>query len=138
MYYGGLAYGRRDFSSDGNSWDLSPDYTDRDLDKVDEGSLYSITHLLGQLETVNFDSVTKFRCPVFLFEGRHDYATSHELAAEWFKRIKAPMKELVWFNNSAHMVDEEEPGRFLYYLVKDVRPLALSAGDVVPDNEVLH
>ncbi len=138
MYYGGLTYGRKDFSYDGNAWELSPDYTQKDLDGVDDGSLYSLTHLLGPLEAVNFDSVTKFECPVFLFDGRHDYATSHELAAGWFKKIKAPEKEFVWFDNSAHMVMQEEPGRFLYYLVKDVRPLAVAAGDSAPDNEVLR
>jgi len=87
---------------------------------------------------MNFDSVTVFQCPVFLFDGRRDYATSHELAVEWFKKIKAPQKEFVWFDNSSHMAMQEEPGRFLYYLVKDVRPLAVAAGDSAPDNEVLR
>jgi len=138
MYYGGLTYGRSDFSYDANAWELSPDYTDADLDKVDDGSLYSVSHLLGQLMAMNFDSVTVFQCPVFLFDGRRDYATSHELAVEWFKKIKAPEKEFVWFDNSSHMAMQEEPGRFLYYLVKDVRPLAVAAGDSAPDNEVLR
>ena len=138
MYYGGLTYGRTNFSYDGNAWELSPDYTEKDLDLVDDGSLYSLTHLLGPLEAVNFDAVKSFRCPVFLFDGRHDYATSHELAVEWFKKIKAPEKEFVWFDNSSHMAMQEEPGRFLYYLVKDLRPLAVAAGDSAPDNEVLH
>jgi pimeloyl-ACP methyl ester carboxylesterase len=137
MYYGGLTYGRKDFSYDANAGELSPDYTEKDLDSVDDGGLYSVTHLLGQLMAMNFDAVTTFRCPVFLFDGRRDYATSHELAAEWFKEIKAPEKEFVWFDHSAHMVMQEEPGRFLYSLVKDVRPLAVAAGDSAPENEVL-
>jgi pimeloyl-ACP methyl ester carboxylesterase len=138
MYYGGLTYGRTDYSYDGNARELSPDYTDEDLEKVDDGSLYSVTHLLGQLAAVNFDSVTRFKCPVFLFDGRHDYSTSHELAVDWFKKIEAPEKEFVWFDDSSHMVMQEEPGRFLYYLVKDIRPLAVASGDSAPDNEVLH
>lgn len=138
MYYGGLTYGRTDFGYDANAWEISPDYTEKELDGVDEGSLYSVTHLLGQLMAMNFDSVTKFKCPVFLFDGRHDYATSHELAVEWFKKIEAPEKEFVWFDNSAHMAMQEEPGRFLYYLVKDIRPLAVAAGDTATDNEVLR
>jgi pimeloyl-ACP methyl ester carboxylesterase len=138
MYYGGLTYGRKDFSYDGNAWTLSPDYTDKDLATVDDGSLFSVTHLLGPLADVNFDSETKFKCPVFLFEGRHDYATSHELIGEWFKKIKAPKKELVWFDDSAHMVPQEEPGRFLYHLVTDLRPLAVAAGDAAPEDDVLR
>jgi pimeloyl-ACP methyl ester carboxylesterase len=138
MYYGGLTYGRTSFSYDGNAWKLSPDYTEEELDGVDDGSLLSLTHLLGPMHAVNFDAVTKFKCPVFLFIGRHDYTTSHELAEEWFKKIKAPKKEFVWFDNSSHMVMQEEPGRFLYYLVKDLRPLAVAAGDSAPENELLR
>jgi len=132
-YYGGLTYGRTSFSYDANAWTLSPDYTDKDLDAVDDGSLFSLTHLLGPLEAVNLTNVTTFGCPLFVFEGRHDYATSHTLAEAWFKSVKAPEKKFVWFENSAHMVMQEEPGRFLHHLVVDVRPLAVRVGDAAPD-----
>jgi hypothetical protein len=36
------------------------------------------------------------------------------------------------------MVMQEEPGRFLNYLVRDVRPLAARSGDIAPDNDVVH
>lgn len=134
MYYGGLTYGRTDFSYDSNARLLSPDYTQKDLDLVDQGSLFSVTHLLEPLEAVNLDSVTDFKCPIFLFEGRHDYDVSYELAAEWFSHINAPSKKLVWFDNSAHMVMQEEPGRFLYHLITDLYPLAAQAGDVAPSS----
>jgi pimeloyl-ACP methyl ester carboxylesterase len=132
-YYGGLTYGRTDFQYDANAVELSPDYTQKDLDAIGDGSMYTLTHLLGPLEALNYETVTKFECPIFLFEGRHDYATSHTLAAEWFEHIKAPSKKFVWFENSAHMVMQEEPGRFLYHLITDLYPLAAHAGDVAPD-----
>lgn len=125
MFYGGLTWGRTSFSYDANTWTLSPDYTDKDLSEVDNGSLFSVTQLLTPLENVDFDSTTHFRCPIFLFEGRHDYDVSHDLAAQWFSHVTAPRKKLIWFDNSAHMVMQEEPGRFLYHLVTDVRPLAV-------------
>ncbi len=138
MYYGGLTYGRTDYKYNANAWKLSPDYTERDLANFDAGGALSLERLLPAMEIVDFDAVTTFKCPVFLFEGRHDYTTSHELAAKWFEKIKAPKKELVWFENSAHMVMQEEPGRFLNYLVRDVRPFAAKSGDIVPDNDVVH
>jgi pimeloyl-ACP methyl ester carboxylesterase len=140
MYYGGLTYGRTDFKYGGNAWELSPDYTEKDLDAIDDGSLYSLTHLLGPVVALNYDSVTDFKCPIFLFEGRHDYAVSHALAAEWFGHIKAPSKKLVWFDNSAHQVFQEQPGQFLYHLITDLYPLAAKAGDVAPasDHEVVE
>ena len=39
-------------------------------------------------------------------------------------RVHAPAKKIVWFENSAHMMMVEEPGRMLVHLVEDVRPLA--------------
>jgi pimeloyl-ACP methyl ester carboxylesterase len=128
-YYGGLTYGRTDFTYDDDARTLSPDYTDRDLASIDSGGLYSLTHLLPALASLDYDSVTAFKCPIFLFNGRYDYAVSHILSAEWFGRVKAPAKRLVWFDNSAHMMMQEEPGRFLYHLITDVRPIAVKAGD---------
>jgi pimeloyl-ACP methyl ester carboxylesterase len=132
-YYGGLTWNRTNFGYDANAWTLSPDYTDKDLDQESEGSLYSITHLLGAAMNFNDMDMTTFGCPVFLFEGRHDYSISHTLAETWFKKIKAPEKKLVWFEDSAHMAMQEQSGRFLYHLLTDVRPLAVKAGDSAPD-----
>jgi pimeloyl-ACP methyl ester carboxylesterase len=132
-YYGGMTYGRTNFAYDSNAWELSPDYTDKELDAIDDGGLYSLTHLLGPVEAIDYESVTDFKCPIFLFEGRHDYATSHTLAEDWFNHIKAPSKKFEWFENAAHMVMLEEPGLFLYRLVSDLYPLAAKAGDVAPE-----
>ena len=74
-------------------WELSPDCTEENLDGADAGSLFSLTHPLGPLEALNLHDVTTFKCPVFLFEGRHDYVTSHTLAEEWFHQVQAPEKK---------------------------------------------
>lgn len=136
-YYGGLAWGRHSFDWVTNTWELSPDYSETELDAIGKGTVFSFTRLLPQLTAFNFDNVTDFRCPIFLFTGRHDLSVSHELAAEWYEKLHAPEKELVWFENSAHLLMLEEPGRFLLHLVTDVRPIAVRAGDAAPDDEVL-
>jgi pimeloyl-ACP methyl ester carboxylesterase len=135
MYYGGLTYGRTDFKYESDAEELSPDYTEKDLDCVDDGSLYSVSHLLDSLVALNYDSVTNFQCPILLFEGRHDFDVSSAIAAEWFQHLQAPSKKLVWFDNSAHMVMQEEPGRFLYHLITDLYPLAAKVGDVAPASD---
>lgn len=124
MYYGGLTNGRSDFAYDADTWALSPEYTDRDVELTDRGSLFSLTHLLGAVERANFDDLTELRCPLVLCVGRHDYATSHEVSSDWYDRVRAPHKQLVWFENSAHMMMIEQPGLFLQHLISDVRPLA--------------
>ena len=68
-------------------------------------------------------------CPVFIFAGRHDYETPSALAVDWLEALHAPRKGLVQFENSAHMMELEEPGKVLVHLVGDVRPIAEEAGD---------
>jgi proline iminopeptidase len=137
-YYGGLAWRRHGFNWVANTWELSPDYTQAEVDAISKGSLFSAMQLLPQLAAFNLDHVTSFRCPIFIFTGRHDLSVSHELAAQWYAKLHAPQKELVWFENSAHLPMLEEPGRFLLHLVTDVRPIAVRAGDAAPDGEVLR
>lgn len=62
--------------------------------------------------------------PVVMFMGRHDYTTPTEQTAAWLARIKAPAKQAVWFEHSAHMIPWEEPGKMLVSLLKYVRDYA--------------
>jgi proline iminopeptidase len=137
-YYGGLAYGRTSFAFDANAEELAPEYSDKDLDAIGDGSLLTLNHLLKPLSAIDLSHDTHFDCPILLFTGRHDYAVSHELAARWFANLSAPYKRLVWFEDSAHMVMQEQPGRFLVHLVDDARPFAVQAGDVAPDEVEQH
>lgn len=129
MYYGGLAYGRQDYQFDVDAEELSPDYSRQDLDAIDKGSLFSLKYLLQPLLAVDFDHVTHFGCPVIVFVGQHDYTTSFELTEKWFGDLHAPSKRLVVFADSAHMIMQEQPGRFLLHLVTDALPLAQKVGD---------
>jgi pimeloyl-ACP methyl ester carboxylesterase len=135
-YYGGLTWRRRDFKYDADAWTLSPDYSEADLDAIGEGSELSLNHLLPALGNYDIDDETDFNCPIVIFDGRHDYSVSHELSAKWFARVHAPYKRLVWFEESAHMMFQEQPGRFLEHLLTDVRPFAVRVGDVAPDEAV--
>ena len=132
MYYGGLTYGRQNYDFVSDAEQLSPDYSEKDLDAIDKGSAFSIRHLMQPLLSVDFDNTTRFDCPVILFVGAHDETTSHELAEQWFDKLQAPSKHLVSFADSAHMVMDEQPGRFLMHLVRDALPLAQKAGDIAP------
>jgi proline iminopeptidase len=103
---------------------FSPEYTEADINAIDLGSHLSLGPLLPYMTGFDFSKVTEWRCPIVLFAGRHDFTTPSTVAAEWYQRIHAPSKKLVWFENSAHMMMVEEPGRFLLHLVQDVRPYA--------------
>lgn len=102
---------------------ISPDYSPSDFEAWGKGLDFSLSTLWSQIMALNFSNDTRFDCPVVLFHGRHDLNTSAELAGRWFEKIQAPSKKMVWFDYSGHMIFEEEPGRLLVSLVRDVLPL---------------
>jgi proline iminopeptidase len=122
--FGGLTYGRKGLAYYSDLAELSPDYSLQDVAAIDKGAELSLPRLLPDLLSFDYTSVTRFDCPIFMFEGRYDLTTPSQVTADWFKRVHAPKKGFVWFENSAHMIEVEEPGRVLVHLVEDVRPLA--------------
>lgn len=139
MYYGGVAWGRRAFDWDSDTWLLSPDYSQRDLDALGTADLFSLKYLYGPMLSINLDQVTRLDCPVIEFVGAHDETVPASLTIKWFERLHAPSKRLVIFADSAHMSFEEQPGRFLVHLVDDALPYAIQAGDAAPtEKEIVN
>jgi pimeloyl-ACP methyl ester carboxylesterase len=122
--FGGLSYGRDGLGYYLNLAYLSPEYTAEDIEAIGKGSHLSLSPLWAEVMRFDYADITRFRCPIFIFAGRHDFTTPSEVAAAWLKRVRAPRKQIIWFENSAHMMMVEEPGQVLLHLVKDVRPLA--------------
>ena len=60
--------------------------------------------------------------PVWFCLGRHDYEVPAPLAARYLDALRAPRKELVWFEDSAHLPNTEERGTFNAFLVEQVLP----------------
>ncbi|MEO9130348.1 MAG: alpha/beta hydrolase [Sphingomonas sp.] len=121
--YGGY-YWRGGFGHNAEVARFSPDYTAAELKQRDEGQGFSDAAMWAELGKVDLSRQTAFKTPVVLLQGRHDRGTSSALVAEWFSHVRAPSKRLVWFEDSAHMVYEAEPGKVLVALVNVVRPLA--------------
>ena len=132
--YGGLTWGRSDFTYEQNARLLSPEYTDEDL-AADQYVGASLVQLLPGLTRLDFGDVTRLDCPIFLFNGRHDYATPSSISAAWLETVSAPQKQVFWFEHSAHMMQFEQPGKVFMHLVRDIRPIAERAGDVAPEDE---
>jgi len=49
---------------------------------------------------------------VYFCCGRHDFTVPAELVAEFTEKLSAPVKEIIWFESSAHLPNFEEPGKF--------------------------
>ncbi len=124
QYFGGLSAYRSDsrYYFDGPM--LSPDYDPKEIAAIDQGNAFTLGKLLPEFLDVDFTGVKTFPIPVIMFMGRHDYTTPSAPTAEWLQAVHAPYKRGVWFENSAHMIPWEEPGKTLLSLVTYVRPLA--------------
>jgi proline iminopeptidase len=121
-HYGGY-YWRNNVGHEGELNPLSPDYSDDELAARDKAQGFSLQALWTELSAVDLRKDSTFKLPVVFIQGRHDTGTSAILLGRYFATVKAPKKKLIWFEDSAHMAYQEEPGRFLVTLVRDVLPL---------------
>jgi proline iminopeptidase len=130
-YFGGvMAY--RHHQMDSIAGRLSPDYSDEEAKRLYDGNGFSEGFLLSDVLSVDFMNITRLDCPLVVFAGRHDRTVNSTVAKDWFDRVRAPSKQFVWFENSAHEIMIEEPGKLLLSLVEKVRPIAARAGDAAP------
>jgi len=92
---------------------VSSEYTVRDRVNFFRGVLGSMRALWPQLLAVNlFEQVPELQVPIFLMEGRHDWEVPSILAARYYEALRAPSKQLIWFENAAHLPNAEERERF--------------------------
>lgn len=102
---------------------FSREYGFMDRINVFRGIFGSMKLLWPELLTVDlFKSVPEFKIPVRMMEGRFDHEVPSEIAERYFEAIRAPSKELIWFEKSAHMINSEETEEFNRILVDRIRP----------------
>jgi pimeloyl-ACP methyl ester carboxylesterase len=68
-----------------------------------------------------------FQMPYFIFQGRLDNNTPSALVSDFYDRITAPQKDLVWFEKSAHSPLGEEPELFKRILKQKFLDSGISA-----------
>lgn len=91
----------------------APEYTLGDLWRITRGlRLYARAMTYDVPADTPRVDLTALGVPVYLVEGRWDETTPSSLAEAYFATIRAPHKELLWFDASAHFPFLSEPGRF--------------------------
>lgn len=122
MRFGGANYTDRSYFSTYMTFIFNKEYTIFESLNVMKGVRFS--SLLMWEDVVKTDFLTEIdelEIPVYFMVGRHDWNTPFELAEEYFDLLKAPKKELIWFENSAHSPVYEEPERFNRLMVEKVK-----------------
>jgi len=113
LQYGGALWGQKSYWNLEKHFLNSPEYTLTDIVNRVRGSKQSIKYLWPDLMKVNLSkTATKIEIPVFFFQGKYDYNTPSVLLVKYFELLDAPQKELIWFDESAHFPQWEEPEKF--------------------------
>jgi pimeloyl-ACP methyl ester carboxylesterase len=100
----------------------SPYYFDGYLDDYNK-SMKFVREANGKPEGkhtfIAIDSITKINIPTYFFEGKHDRiaACAPELVVDFCEKLEAPKKEIIWFENSAHHPNIDEPEKFQNELI---------------------
>ena len=131
-HYGGAAWRRTGGDFEAAAIKLAPEYSDEDVSKAFTGQPAVTNALLPRVLATDLSRIRTLEVPLILMLGRHDINVSSEVAVEWFEKVRAPSKRLVWFERSAHHITSEEPGKLLMSLVTYARPIAGKAGDAAP------
>jgi pimeloyl-ACP methyl ester carboxylesterase len=91
----------------------SPEYGLFALPRYARGAFYCLGQLWDEVSSLDFfTAVPELKVPVYMTIGRHDKNTPAELSQKWFEALKAPHKEWVWFEESAHSPYKEEPEKW--------------------------
>lgn len=81
-------------------------------------------------------SVPSIKVPVFFFLGRYDRHVDATVAASYFAALQAPVKRLIWFEDSAHNIPFEEPEMFNVNVLNALQSIGI--GYRKPANENAH
>ncbi|RAI75570.1 hypothetical protein HMF3257_17915 [Spirosoma telluris] len=60
--------------------------------------------------------------PIYFCLGRYDFNCPATLVADYYESLMAPVKELIWFEESAHLPCWEEPQTFNVLLIEKLKP----------------
>ena len=91
----------------------SPDYSTVDAVRAVRGLTASQAALLPQLaDTDLVHTLPRLEVPIVIAQGRLDQVAPGEPAQRFYDSVSAPGKRLVWFENSAHTPQYDEPAAF--------------------------
>jgi len=100
----------------------APEYSLMDALHIKAGANFTQTHMkYNAISGDLMDAVAELKLPVYFFTGKYDYTDPFACTEEYYRRIQAPRKEMVWFENSAHFPFLEEPQKF----AEEIRKVAL-------------
>jgi pimeloyl-ACP methyl ester carboxylesterase/uncharacterized protein YndB with AHSA1/START domain len=94
------------------------------LPEVMRGFRFTLECMWPEVSRLNLiEAVPELKMPVFIFVGRRDHWVPPETSVAYFEALRAPSKQLLWFEASAHEAFVDEPAKFNAAMIELVRPL---------------
>ena len=98
-----------------------------DLPNLLRSFRFSLDAMWAEVSVLNLMKlVPALQMPVFFFLGRHDRWVPPEVSVAYFDMLTAPLKRLVWFEESGHEPFVDEPAKFNRAIVELVRPVMVT------------
>ena len=89
-----------------------------DVVRFIRGAMFSLRCLEDQQNEVDMlREVPVVDVPFYFCTGRRDYNVPFELVVEYAEKLRAPSKEIVWFERSGHLPNFEEPDKFCDFCI---------------------
>jgi pimeloyl-ACP methyl ester carboxylesterase len=103
----------------------STEYNRLDYLKTSKIARLSSPMFLALLPTIDLKrQIPTVDVPVYFCLGRYDYVCPTTLVTDYFASLQAPLKEVIWFDKSAHHACFEESEKFNSILEKKLLPLS--------------
>lgn len=97
----------------------SPEYSLFDALKIAKGSNFCSLHIqYNMIESTIEKEINDYQIPCFFIVGKHDMTTPASLISSYYESINAPLKEIHWFDQSAHFPFYEEKELFSKTLIQ--------------------
>ncbi|MCU6710493.1 alpha/beta hydrolase [Paenibacillus sp. J5C_2022] len=92
---------------------LSPEYRLSEKQNFQKRTLDVGRLMIPEIMNINFmEEVKGLEVPTYFIIGKHDYTSVYPLVEEFYEQLEAPVKELIVFDNSAHLPQLEENKKF--------------------------
>lgn len=84
-----------------------------DVVRFVQGAIFSLTSLEDEQKILNLaHEISELKVPAYFCTGQRDFQVPFQLVVEFCDKLAAPTKQLVWFEQSGHLPNFEEPAAF--------------------------
>jgi len=119
LHFGLAVYGRSSYKNYEKYYFEATEYTLFDLPSYIRGRKLTARALARDLLNVDLTvQAEELKVPVYFMMGKYDAISATHLFDNYVRNLKAPKKEVIWFDESAHFPIFEEPARFNAEMVR--------------------